>query len=202
MVSLDTVAPFYRALETLVFGNALQRARIAFIPALNRCRRALVLGQGNGRFVVALLAANPQIRVTCIDQSPKMIQLARRRVCDVNRVEFVQSAIEDARLERTYDAVVTNFVLDFFTEDELASIVQKLAQHANRDATWLIAEFTNARRGELLLALMYAFFRFVAQISASRLPNYAPLLQRHGFRREERQLFYAGIVCAELWKRS
>lgn len=201
-MSFDSLAPFYRVLETLVFGNALQRARTTFISEVKRCRTALVAGEGDGRFVVALLAAHPQIRVTCVEQSAPMIQLARRRSRDAMQIEFVQSEIKYAPIEQTYDAVVTNFLFDCFNDDELAPIVQKLAEHAQPNAVWLVGEFTNVRRGKLLVALMYAFFRFTTQISASRLPNYSPLLQRHGFHCAERRLFYGGVVCAELWKRT
>ena len=196
-MSFDSLAPFYRTVETIVFGNALQRARTAFLRKLNRCRSTLVVGEGDGRFLAALLAANPKIRITCVEQSARMIQLARRGA----PLEFVQSKIEEAAIDGTYDAIVTNFFLDCFTDGELSPIVHKLARHAQPNAIWIVGEFTNARRGKLLVALMYGFFRLVAHIKASRLPNYAHLLQRHGFRCAERRLFYGGIVCAELWQR-
>lgn len=131
-----------------------------------------------------------------------MIQRARRRIRDAARVEFIHSDIEHAPLDRTYDAIATNFFLDCFTEEELTPIVQKVAARAEPQAIWTIGEFTGAPRGKLLVAFMYAFFRLTTRISASRLPDYARLLQRHGFRREKRHLFYGGVVCAELWKRS
>lgn len=197
-MSFDALAPVYRGLETLVFGNALQRARTEFLPELASCRNVLVVGEGNGRFVHSLAVTNPHIRITCVEQSAEMIRLAR---CKAD-VEFVHSKIENARLERSYDVIVTNFFLDCFTESELPQIVQKLAADAQSSAIWLVAEFTPAKRGKLLVWLMYRFFRVTTRISASRLPNYAPLLEQHGFRCEQRRFFYAGIVSAELWRRS
>lgn len=200
-MSFDSLAPFYSTLETLVFGNALQRARSAFISELTGCQDVLVVGEGNGRFLAAVLAANHNVQVTCVEQSAAMIELARRRIADSPRVHFINERLERAELPKIHDAVVTNFFLDCFNESELSAIVQKLAANAASDARWIIAEFT-ASRGKRLVALMYAFFRFTTRITGSCLPNYAPLLERHGFRREARRLFYGGIVCAELWKRS
>lgn len=201
-MSFDHLAPVYSTLERFIFGNALQRARTAFIPELSQSRSALSIGGGDGRFLAALLAANVEIHVTAVERSTKMIQRARRRIRDAARVEFIHSDIEHAPLDRTYDAIATNFFLDCFTEEELTPIVQKVAARAEPQAIWTIGEFTGAPRGKLLVAFMYAFFRLTTRISASRLPDYARLLQRHGFRREKRHLFYGGVVCAELWKRS
>ena len=200
-MSFDSLAPFYRTLEKLVFGNALERARTAFVRELSGCGSALIAGEGDGRFVAELLAANPDIRVTCVEQSEKMIQQAHRRIPASDRVVFIHGEIEQAPIERAYDAIVTNFFLDCFDEQEVAAIVDLLARGAKPNAIWLVAEFTTKWRGKLLVTLMYLFFRLTTRIGASHLPDYVPLLERHGFRREKRRVFYGGIVCAELWKR-
>jgi hypothetical protein len=43
-VSFDSIAPYYRWIETIVFGNALQRARIYWIDKIPRPGRALIVG--------------------------------------------------------------------------------------------------------------------------------------------------------------
>lgn len=199
-MSFDSLAPFYCTLETIVFGNTLQRARTAFIDDLRGCRRALIAGEGDGRFVRTLLARNSEVEITCIDASAKMIELARRRSGGSRRVEFIQRAILDTQLER-HDAIVTNFFLDCFDERDLLLVVDKLAAAATDDAVWLVAEFTDARRGTPLIPLMYAFFRAATRISGSRLIDYSPLLAQHRFRRSGERTFFGGIVRAEVWRR-
>ena len=78
-MSFDRIAASYRFLEWIVFSNALQRARTAFISQAVDSRRALVVGEGNGRFLAELLRTNPRIQVDCVDASKKMLRLARAR---------------------------------------------------------------------------------------------------------------------------
>ena len=79
-VSFDAVAPWYRMLETIAFGDALQRCRVACLGEIAVPRRALIVGEGNGRFLCALLQAHPGVEVVCVDASERMLQLARKRM--------------------------------------------------------------------------------------------------------------------------
>ena len=74
-MSFDLLAPHYRWLETIVFGNALQKARTCWISNIPRPKRTLLLGAGNGRFLCELLQVHPD--VDCLDASERMLQLAR-----------------------------------------------------------------------------------------------------------------------------
>ena len=146
-MSFDSIAPRYRALETLAFGNALQSARVAFLSEIGNTRRALIAGEGNGHFLEALLRRHPTIRVDCVDASARMLQLAKARVHDDARVRFLH---EDLKVwspeENTYDLIVTHFFLDCFVEEEVALIVAKLAQAATADAVWLLSDFSIPRK--------------------------------------------------------
>ena len=79
-IDCDLIAPWYESVEHLCFGTALERRRNAFLGDLQGVRRALSCGEGDGRFTAALLRANPQIEVTAVDASRKMVELAARRV--------------------------------------------------------------------------------------------------------------------------
>ena len=94
LTSFDPIAPRYCALETLAFGNALQSARVAFLSEIGDTRRALIAGEGNGRFLEALLRRHPTIRVDCVDASARMLQLAKARVHDDPRVRFLHEDLK------------------------------------------------------------------------------------------------------------
>ena len=209
-MNFDAVAPFYRPLETLVFARSLQRARSAFLDEVAGCERALIAGQGDGRFVHALLLRNPQICVTCIDTSRAMIARARQRLDaeQLARAEFLRAdLLETEATPPCHDLVVTNFFLDCFTADELAQVIDKLARSACARAAWLVAEFHVPHAGlphvaaQALVALMYLFFRLTTGSSASELPQHDRLLESCGFRRVRTAEFYFGMVRAELWRR-
>ena len=63
-MSFDTLAPIYRPLEAVLAGGVLQLCRTSFLAESVDRRRALILGEGPGRFLVELLRINPSIEVT------------------------------------------------------------------------------------------------------------------------------------------
>ena len=77
--SFDRVARVYRLLEYASFGRALERARESFLGELGSARHALVLGDGDGRFLAALLQANRQVRAVAMDSSRRMLDLLTER---------------------------------------------------------------------------------------------------------------------------
>src|SRR5687768_4095337 len=79
-MSFDRLAPHYRWLEWILAGPKLQRCRTAFLPVITPPRHALLIGEGNGRFLVELLRAHPCVRVLCVDASARMLECARARL--------------------------------------------------------------------------------------------------------------------------
>jgi ubiquinone/menaquinone biosynthesis C-methylase UbiE len=209
-VSFDTVAPWYRALETIAFGNALQRARIACLNEIASRQRALVVGEGNGRFLRELLTRQPQIQVDCIDASERMLQLAQKRIGhDASRVNFLRRDISSwTPTAGQYDLIVTHFFLDCFSEDQLGEIVTKLSRAATGNAAWLLADFhvpaqAFARvHARAWLATMYWFFRNAAGIEAWELVDPAPFLRAEGFSLSSQHLSRHVMLKSELWWRS
>ena len=205
-MSFDRVAPHYRWLETVVFGDQLQRARGAFVREIRPPRRALVVGEGDGRFLAELLSTG-RPGIDCVEVSAGMIALARKRTCDAH-VTFIQSDIRDLTLcEAQYDLLVSHFFLDCFAGAALAEIIAKLASAATPDAQWLIADFCYPVRGwhrwraRALIATMYFFFRAVAGIEARRLVDYSPLLRANDFSLTKEHLSRHGEIRSQLWQR-
>jgi ubiquinone/menaquinone biosynthesis C-methylase UbiE len=210
-VSFDAIAPWYRALETVAFGNALQQARVACLDEIGSPRRALIVGEGNGRFLAALLRRQPLIRIDCVDASERMLDLARRHVLEmvpdeINRVEFLQQDVTAWSPQDRYDLIVTHFVLDCFGIEQVGRIVAKLAQAAAPSAIWLLADFRIPNDGlarghaRSWLAVMYWFFRCVAGIEARELVDPSPFFRVEGFVLERQQLFRFGMLKSELWR--
>jgi SAM-dependent methyltransferase len=208
-VSFDALAPCYRALETITFGDSLQRARVAFLGEIGSPRRGLIVGEGNGRFLAELLRTQPAIEVDCVDASKRMLQLARQRLGrDAKRVRFLREDIRSWRpLHGQYDLIVTHFLLDCFTADHVADIVTKLSLAATTNTLWLLADFRipsagfNRLRARVWLATMYAFFRVAAGIEARQLVDPSPFLRAAGFTLERQSLFRHRMLKSELWRR-
>lgn len=212
-MSFDSIAPAYRTLETMAFGGDLQRARVACLGEIGTPRRALIVGEGNGRFLCELLRRHPSVEIDCVDASERMVELARRRVervlpDHVRRVRFFQRDIVTwAPPETSYDLIVTHFFLDCFSEDRMAGIVTRLSRAATPGATWLLADFcvpgggfARVRAG-LWLSAMYRFFQFTAGIEATQLEDPSSSLRTAGFALKGQHLFRSGMVKSELWRR-
>jgi ubiquinone/menaquinone biosynthesis C-methylase UbiE len=212
-VSFDTLAPWYWTLEWIAFGDALQRCRIACLGEIAAPRRALVIGEGNGRFLCELLRLHPGVEVDCVDASGRMLQLARKRVerelpDRAEHVRFLQQDIKSwAAPEHCYDLLVTHFVLDCFPEAALTGIISRLARAATKDANWLLADFYRPRAGMALLrargwlAAMYSFFRITADIQATELIDPTPFMQAAGFVLARQHFFRRGMLKSEKWRK-
>jgi ubiquinone/menaquinone biosynthesis C-methylase UbiE len=209
-MSFDTLAPYYRSLEFVLAGGILQRCRTSFLTDVTNCQRALLLGEGPGRFLVALMRTNPRIEVVCVERSPVMIEVARRQLGkpDRRRVWFEQADVlawQPTAAE--FDLVVTNFFLDCFQREELQTLVAKVAASTTSDAYWLLADFREPETGwrrwraRLVLAMMYGFFRRATKLSAWQLTPPDGFLEMAGFRLAGRRLENFGLVHSDLWRR-
>ncbi|MGH8095006.1 MAG: class I SAM-dependent methyltransferase [Chthoniobacterales bacterium] len=205
-MNFDRVARHYRWLETLVFGNQLQEARIAFLREIPRPRRVLVLGEGNGRFLAEFVRAHPTALVDCVEASARMIELARQRV-NAAQLHFIHANVQDTALKPgTHDLIVTHFFLDCFDEKALSTLIDRLACAATPAAYWLVADFCEPKCGwrrlhaRFLIAFMYFFFRAAAGIEARRLVDYRPFLQAKGFILAREVLSPNEMVRSELWR--
>jgi ubiquinone/menaquinone biosynthesis C-methylase UbiE len=211
-VSFDTLAPWYRTLEWIAFGDDLQRCRTACLDEIVAPRRALIVGEGNGRFLCELVRRHPGVEVDCVDVSQRMLQLARKRleresVEALPRVRFLQHDLTSwSPPARHYDLVVTHFFLDCFEEAQLAAVVGKLAQATTEGAQWLLADFYVPTNGvarlqaRAWLAVMYRFFRLTAGIGARQLIDSSPFLRGEGFALARQHTFRQGMLKSEMWR--
>jgi ubiquinone/menaquinone biosynthesis C-methylase UbiE len=211
-VSFDAVAPWYRTLERMAFGGDLQRSRVACLDEITAPKRALIVGEGDGRFLCELLRIHPGVEVDCVDASQRMLELAQKRVDEElgdreRRVRFLQHDITSWNPpEHHYDLIVTHFVLDCFPEMELSGVISKLARAATNDANWLLADFRVPRdgmarfRARVWLAAMYLFFRVTARIPANELIDPTPFMESGGFVLTRQHLFRKGMLKSEFWR--
>src|SRR4051812_20630121 len=79
-VSFDVLAPHYRWMELLLAGEKLQRCRTAFLKEVADARDVLIVGEGHGRFLVECRRRLPDARITCVDASERMLEVARARL--------------------------------------------------------------------------------------------------------------------------
>ncbi len=210
-MNCDRIARWYRFLEHLVFGRALERRRFEYLEQVAGLRRVLMLGDGDGRFTAEFVKRNRLAEVDSVELSSGMLALARKRVeHEVHgaRVRFWLADARTVELPGPYDLIVTHFFLDCFTESELAGLVAGLAKHCSPGGRWLISEFGLPSAGlrrvaaGALIRAMYWFFRTATGLPVNRLPQYAPVLAANGFRVVGQCSKASGLLVSELWERA
>lgn len=204
-------------MECLLAGRTLQRCRTAFLDETRSATAALLLGEGNGRFLAEFLDLNKNASVVCLDASSRMLRLARQRTAplDRHRVRFIHAdllapllfAVAPADLGGPFDLVVTHFFLDCFRGEQLDTIVEIIRGRTSSEATWLLADFRVPETGfprlraKAILWLAYSFFRIVTQLPARRITPPDSFLQRLGFVLQKRIICEHGLLHSDLWRR-
>ncbi|HEY0308251.1 MAG TPA: class I SAM-dependent methyltransferase [Acidobacteriaceae bacterium] len=204
--NFNRIAPAYRWLEYASFGHALEHCRCRLLPLLHDRRRALVLGDGDGRFLHHLLAENSTLHADAVDISPAMLRLLAAR-CKTARVTLHRADALTFTPPRTdYDCIVTHFFLDCLSTEDCAALVPRLEQYLAPDAVWIVSEFQVPPGllripGALLIRAMYAGFRLLTGLRTQRLPAYEEALLSAGFELVAEQSFLHGLLVSQAWQK-
>ena len=206
-MNCDPIARWYRWLEYIGFGGELERRRLALLPEVRTARRVLVLGEGDGRFLVHLVEQNPAASIDYVDLSARMLDLARKRAGTAQITYHLGDALTFPLPANEYDLVVTNFFLDCFEEGDANRVVERISTTARSRARWLIAEFRQPDRGwqavwaRTWLWALYLFFRLTTGLKTRQLADHHPLLKKQRFRIERAEPSLFGLLASELWTR-
>jgi len=204
-VNCDRIGRAYRWLEYAAFGRALERRRLRYLPEAGRSRRALVLGDGDGRFLAQLLRKAPEVQAEVVDSSKVMLDLARGRAGS-RRVNYHHCDAQTFAPPQV-DLVVTHFFLDCFDRDDLQKLVSRVAEAAQPGAMWVVSEFRQPSSGWragwawLWLRVLYFFFRITTGLQVRDLTDHRPLLEAGGFKLERADEVWFGLLASELWRK-
>lgn len=209
-VNFDRVAGPYRLLEYLTLGRSLERTRLHFLPRLSSARNALVLGDGDGRFLARLLGTYPELHAIAVDSSAEMLKLLQQRCAPyADRLQtFHGDAMRFTPASGTScDLVVAHFFLDCFEETQIDELIANLAPALEPMALWLFSDFRVPQGvlhlpARMMIRSLYFAFRILTGLRTTRLPRHDAALSKAGFERIDRQTFLAGILTTELWQRT
>lgn len=196
------VARVYDALAGLAFGGALRRAQRATLAAgLPPAPRVLVLGGGAGWVLSEIWRQRPQAQVLYVEVSAAMLARTRARLRRHPApagaaLELRQGTEAALRPGEQFDAIVTFFVLDCFTEAALPGALARLHAARQPGAPWLVTDFRPAQRGwrRWLLQAMYWFFGVTVGLRARQLPPWPQELAARGWRPHWKMHFFGGAV--------
>jgi SAM-dependent methyltransferase len=209
--NFDRIARAYKWMEYISFGRILERCRFAQLDRLQSVRRALVFGDGDGRFLARMLQVNPAVSTDVVDLSAAMLALSQVRAAALgqqHRTAFYRTDGREFQPEpgKQYDLVVTHFFLDCLTTEEIESLAHRISPHLDAGALWLVSEFAVPGRqpwrlfAKVLIHMLYFAFRHLTGLPIRSLPDYPAAFQRSGFACVRTTIFFFGILRSELWQ--
>ncbi|WP_269526677.1 class I SAM-dependent methyltransferase [Coraliomargarita parva] len=206
-------AKYYQWLERMSYGQSLQKARCTYLGQIEAPGTALLVGEGYGAFLIPFLETYPHCKVTVIEESAEMIEVCRRRLekrqLPQTAVTFIHRPLSTCSLpEKHYELIVSHFFFDNFRQDATTSMIQQLARCATPQSDWLISDFHipnqtwRALRARIWLFGLYTFWRRVAHVPATELPEIIPALADCGFIPKQHRQSNAGLLCSSWYRRT
>ena len=209
----NRLARLYLWMEAATFGPWLWWCRCAWLdqpgslPLPAQEGRALVLGDGDGRFTAHLLRTYPHIHVNAVDASPAMLRsLHKRAAPNASRLCI---HLADARSFQPpappYTLIATHFFLDCLTTAEVQSLAETLRRCSSPQTHWLVSEFAIPKGwfgtvlARPLVRLLYFAFGHLTGLTVRKLPNHKTALSQSGFTLLNQKTWLFGLLTSELW---
>jgi SAM-dependent methyltransferase len=203
----DRVARIYRWAEYAALGPLLERTREHYLPQLADRRSALVLGDGDGRFLAQLLRQNPGLQATAVDTSAAMLGLLRQRCAfAAHRLYTRQHSALETAAEANTDLVVTHFFLDCLTQPDVNALIARFASTVRPGTLWLLSDFAIPAKpmlrplAAIYIRSLYLAFRLLTGLRTTHLPDPQTALAAAGFERVARRERLGGLLYTELWR--
>lgn len=198
----DRIAFIYDFLARLVYGRDIVDSQECFLERVNDHSKILMVGGGSGWLLVSLLRKKPNCKIWYIEASEQMIGLAKKKVEAGQTVNFIHGTEQNIQPSPTYDAVITNFYLDLFADEQLHQVVGKIRGSMKPGSLWLATDFVRGQPWwqKAMLNTMYFFFRITCGLESHRLPEWNKSLTEAGAREIDSRFFYKGFIKAALYQ--
>src|SRR5687768_6901835 len=139
----NAVSGYYDTLKRMVFGNAIRKSQLQFLPRVSQATNILILGGGTGEMLVPLVEMNPASRIWYVEASSKMLLMAAKRMTTDQKfnVRFIHGTQEDVPPDILFDGIITNFFLDLFDETAVLAMAHNLRNRMAKGGAWLVSDF-------------------------------------------------------------
>ncbi len=201
--SFKNSAWFYDPLSRLVYGKAILNAQLYLISFIKPGSKILIVGGGTGWVLEELAKLHPTgLSITYIEVAADMMALSKKSDTGHNEVVFIQDAIENTFLPADFDAVLTPFLFDNFTEETLKKVFDHIVVLIKPGGLWLNCDFqlTGKWWQVVLLKSMFIFFRLICGIEASKLPQIEARFIWNDCSKINEQTFFGDFIVAQVYR--
>lgn len=176
-MNFDHVAGYYDRLARWVFGGEWLHTQLLPLQALSEANKLLIIGGGTG----SILEYLPEIEVTYVELSEKMLSKARKRSTNA-QVFFVQQDFRNWMGTESFDAIYCPFVLDCFTVEELKEILRKISAVLATGGQLHVLDFHRGNGLQnVLIKGMIVFFKVFSGLQINQLAAIDATIRGSGF---------------------
>jgi ubiquinone/menaquinone biosynthesis C-methylase UbiE len=194
---------FYDRLSRLVYGRALINAQLFLLNFIPPGSKILIAGGGTGWILEEITKLHLEgLNITYVEIAPKMMSLSKKRNTGGNKVDFINSDIEDVALSADFDVVITPFLFDNFTQNNMERISVHIQACLKPRGLWLNCDFQLSGKWwqTVLLKTMFLFFRAVCNIEASKLPDIRKQFKLLGYKSIQRKAFFDEFIISAVYR--
>lgn len=208
MNNYDAVAPFYDTLSRLVFGKAQVHAQAEQLKHIPASARILIVGGGTGWILEEITKIHAaDLQITYVEISEQMLVMAKAKNTGSNELRFVHSAIEEFHTTGTFDLILTAFLFDNFAEQRVHQVFNRLDGFLEKGGLWFFCDFKLTHKRsygwkQLLLKMMYVFFRIFARVEAKKLQEVEALFHAKNYQVISRKAYYRGFIESIIFRKS
>lgn len=201
-MQFDRIAPYYDRLSELVYGKSLIEASGYYFHQLEGRKQILIAGGGSGEILERLDDLDMPFQIDYVDMSGEMIHRSRQRQPFRNiTVEFICEDLSKLTPAHRYDAIITPFMLDCFTQNELEYVVVRIGGYLTGNGVWLFSDFVSTPQvsHRMLIRMMYVFFWVSAGLKTRKLPDYSKAFRKAGLEPRASRSFLNGMVESRVY---
>jgi ubiquinone/menaquinone biosynthesis C-methylase UbiE len=200
----DNSAWFYDRLSRLIYGRALVRAQIYLLQYIPAGSNILIAGGGTGWILEEISKLHPpDLKITYVEISAKMMALSRKRNVGSNQVTYINKPVENMDGQNSYDVLITPFLFDNFTEQTLQTVFSHLYKQLKAGGIWLNTDFRAAGKWwqSFLLQSMILFFRLICRIEAKKLPEIEKCFEQHQLKIIGQRDFFGEFILSTAYQK-
>ncbi|MFT7032647.1 MAG: ubiquinone/menaquinone biosynthesis C-methylase UbiE [Cyclobacteriaceae bacterium] len=198
----DEIAPFYDRLARLIFRKSIKKAQTKYLHLIKPGSKILILGGGTGWILKEIIDRQPEVEITYVEKSTRMVELAKT-ACPNHNIEFVNLPFEECQTEEKFDFIMCNFFLDVFQSQKLKDqIIPKIKSLIAENGGLLVADFqvNQSIWQKMLLWAMHRFFGLFSNMESQKLINLNELLISNKLKETSASYFFKSMIFSRIYK--
>lgn len=182
----DKVAWFYEIVSGIYSTGQISASKAWQVSQMHADQKVLYVGVGAGED--AILAADREVELTCVDMSERMLARTARKLEHLkHRATLLCDDIRNHRLFGHYDVVTANYFLNCFTPEDMRSMLKHLLHLLKPSGRLMIADVAPARGNwmsrvlhELHHSIAIRSFHALGLVPLHPIYDYEPILRELG----------------------